>query len=164
MHIRIHMHSTITINVKRLLQGRLRVRNQPSGRGRSTIPPFHSMVPFHRIDTLPFASHHQSDIEMGLKLQAISALTFAKFLTRISKVMFLYNRYPKKADFECVVEQIVTRYPFMVSPLECAVSTESFMMIIMLAIIHLISGRHNQTLQRRLRECRREYPGTKKGG
>ena len=102
---------------------------------------------------------------MGLKLQAMSALTFAKFLTRIANVMFLYKRYPKKADFECVAEQIVTRYPFMVSPLERAVSIESFMMIIMLAIILSTSyqGHITKTLQRRFREFRRERPGTKEG-
>ena len=71
---------------------------------------------------------------MGLKLQVMSALTFAKFLTRIAHVMFLYKRYPKKADFESVAEQIVTRYPFMMSPLERAVSIESFMTIITLAV------------------------------
>ena len=70
----------------------------------------------------PFPSHYRSDIEMGLKLKVMSPLTFAKFLTRIANVMFLYKRYPKKADFENVAEQIVTHYPFMISPLERAVS------------------------------------------
>ena len=36
--------------------------------------------------------------------------------------MFLYKRYPKKTDFESVAQQIVSRYPFMMSPLERAVS------------------------------------------
>ena len=103
---------------------------------------------------------------MGLKLQVMSALTFAKFLTRISNVMFLYKRYPKKADFECVAKQIVTRYPFMVSPLERAVSIESFVTIITLAIITLFTsyqGHITKTLQRRFREFRRERPETKEG-
>ena len=71
----------------------------------------------------PFPSHYRSNIEMGLELKVMSPLAFTKFLTRIANVMFLYKRYPKKADYYSVAEQIVTRYPFMISPLECTVST-----------------------------------------
>ena len=70
----------------------------------------------------PFPSHYRSDIEMGLKVKVMSPLTFTKFLTRIANVMFLYKRYPKKADYDSVAEQIVTRYTFMISPLEHTVS------------------------------------------
>ena len=72
----------------------------------------------------PFPSHYRSDIEMGLALKVMSPLTFAKFLTRIANVMFLYKRYPKKADYEIVADQIVARYPFMRSPLERTVGVK----------------------------------------
>ena len=72
----------------------------------------------------PFPSHYRSDIEVGLKLKVMSSLAFTKFLTRIANVIFLYKRQPKKADYESVVEQIVTRYPFMTSPLERTVSVD----------------------------------------
>ena len=62
---------------------------------------------------LPFPAHYRSDVVMGLKLKVMSPLMFSKFLTRVANVMFLYKRYPKKADFESVAEQIVTCYPFM---------------------------------------------------
>ena len=59
---------------------------------------------------------------MGLKVKVMSPLTFTKFLARIANVMFLYKRYPMKADYDSVAEQIITCYSFMISPLERTVS------------------------------------------
>lgn len=83
-----------------------------------------------------FPSHYRSDIEMGLKLKVMSPLTFTKFLTRIANVMFLYKRYPKRADYESVAEQIVTRYPFMRSPLERTVSVDYDCSYYFITVIH----------------------------
>ena len=87
-----------------------------------------------------FPSHYRSDIEKGLKLKAMSPLTFTKFLTRIANVMFLYKRYPKKTDYESVADQIVTRYPFMTSPLERTVSVEYYYGYHFITIIHFNVG------------------------
>ena len=65
----------------------------------------------------PFPSHYRSDIEMGLKVKVVT-FDFHKVSYQNSKCMFLYKRYPKKADYDSVAEQIVTRYTFMISPLE----------------------------------------------
>ena len=61
---------------------------------------------------------------MGLCLKVMSPLTFTKFLARISNVMFMYKRYPERADYDSVADQIVTKYPFMKSPLERTVGVE----------------------------------------
>ena len=49
---------------------------------------------------------------MGLTLKVMSPLMFTKFLTRIANVMFVYKRYPEKADFDSVAEQIVNSLSF----------------------------------------------------
>ena len=72
----------------------------------------------------PFPCHYRSDIEMGLSLKVMPPLAFTKFLTRIAHVMFMYKRYPKREDYESVADQVVTRYPFMRSPLERTVGVE----------------------------------------
>ena len=86
----------------------------------------------------PFPTHYRSDIELGLKQENMSALAFTKFVTRIANVMFLYKRYPKKGDYESVAEQIVTRYPFMKSPLQRTVSNVIIFDFIVSELCHVI--------------------------
>ena len=91
----------------------------------------------------PFPSHYRSDIEMGLKVKAMSPVTFKKFLSRIANVMFLYKRYPRRADYESVAEQIVTRYPFMTSPLDRTVRyTYMYSTSIIVAIVQHLGSHH----------------------
>ena len=59
-------------------------------------------------------------------------------MTRIAIVMFLYKRYPKKSDYESVAEQIVTRYPFMKSPLQRTVSNVIIFDFIVSELCHVI--------------------------
>ena len=66
----------------------------------------------------PFPTHYRSDIEIGLKQGEMSSLAFTKFMTKIANVMFLYKRYPLKTDYKSVAEQVVAKYPFMISPLQ----------------------------------------------
>ena len=101
---------------------------------------------------------------MGLKLKVMSPLTFIKILTRVANVMFLCKRYPKTADYESVAEQIVTRYPFMRSPLECTVSVHYEYSYYFITVFHFqCQGHIVKTLQRRFREFRRDHPGNDEG-
>ena len=47
----------------------------------------------------------------------MTRLTAAKFYTRISGVMAMYKRFPKREDYDRVARAIVNEYPFLKNPI-----------------------------------------------
>ena len=52
----------------------------------------------------------------------MTPLTAAKFYTRISGVMAMYKRFPKREDYDRVARAIVDEYPFLKNPISGYVS------------------------------------------
>ena len=50
-----------------------------------------------------------------------SSLT-AKFYTRVSGIMSIYKRYPKREDYDRVARAVVQKYPFLRNPISGHVS------------------------------------------
>ena len=46
----------------------------------------------------------------------------AKFYTRVSGIMSIYKRYPKREDYDRVARAIVQKYPFLRNPISGHVS------------------------------------------
>ena len=46
----------------------------------------------------------------------------AKFYTRIAGVMSMYQRYPKREDYDRVARAVVHKYPFLKNPISGHVS------------------------------------------
>lgn len=77
-------------------------------------------------DPFPFPPHYPPDIELGLQLKQLQPKQLAKFITRIANVMLLYKRYPTRNDYQSVARQVVSKYPFLKSPLDPTVSIQSY--------------------------------------
>ena len=66
--------------------------------------------PFH----LP--NHYRSDVEAALKLGRLSNVTRQAFIATIASSMLSYKRYPSSEDYINVGQTIITKYPFLKSP------------------------------------------------
>ena len=73
-------------------------------------------------DPFPFPPHYNPELELGLKLKSLQPKQFAKFMSRIANVMFLYKRYPTRREYERVGQQVIKEYPFLSSPMDPYVS------------------------------------------
>ena len=56
------------------------------------------------------------DVTHALKAKKMTLETDKAFLSSAAGAMFSYKRYPSGADFYNVAREIVTKYPFMKSP------------------------------------------------
>ena len=91
-------------------------------------------------DPFPFPPHYNPELELGLiKLKSLQPKQFAKFMSRIANVMFLYIRYPTRREYERVGQQVIKEYPFLSSPMDPYVSyVYSYIYIGMIKFIHLM--------------------------
>ena len=95
-------------------------------------------------DPFPFPPHYNPELELALKLKCLQPKQFAKFVTWIANVMFLYKRYPTRRKYERVGQQVIKKYPFLSSPMDPYVSYvySSYLTVI---VVHEMHGRmhHN---------------------
>lgn len=67
-------------------------------------------------DPFPLPKNYKADIDVALKTGKMTRETKKRFFSAVAAAMFTYKKYPQPEDYQNVARCVVSKYPFLKSP------------------------------------------------